>query len=75
MGENQSCCLEQVQDFMGEFKSVDDDFTVRRIQNAFIIKMDGRSEGDGWISREFAVPNIEFVNQCCVSWSTAPTNE
>jgi len=72
MGDQQTCCLEQVNNFISEFKSVDEDFNIRRIQNAFIVKIDGRDSNDNWMNREFSVPNIEYVNQCVLQWSQAP---
>jgi len=72
MSDQQTCCLEQVNNFIGEFKSVDEDFSIRRIQNAFIVKIDGRDSNDNWMNREFSVPNIEYVNQCVLQWSQAP---
>tara|TARA_R100001440_G_scaffold58057_3_gene77870 strand:- start:242 stop:469 length:228 start_codon:yes stop_codon:yes gene_type:complete len=72
MSDEQACCLEKVSSFISEFKSVDEDFSVRRIQNAFIVKIDGRDSNDNWMNREFSVPNIEYVNQCVLQWSQAP---
>ena len=60
---NDECCATKVAEFVNEFKTVDNDFYVRKIHNAFIGKMDGRCPNENWISKEFAVPTVDHVKQ------------
>jgi len=65
-------CVNKAAEFLSNFENVDNDLRIDKIANGFLVKIDGRTADENWITRQFAVPTIACAEQIFVAWAEHP---